>query len=175
MKKLVYILLCVCVLAACEDGEVSTNYVVTPYVQFVDKGHQMPEPDVRAYGYYGDTTQWRVASYDDALIGLLTSRSDETVTKLPDFTADPDAEGKLTLGPFTRYEFMVLMCQTNPEAVDDVKMYAWRNAATVEDLPQLSVHVTFKPWRTTRYKSEGKWLYVNEMPPAEPEGPDPEP
>lgn len=172
MNKVVYIWLLTCFLVSCGKSEIRTDFIITPYVQLQENVVRELTPHVKAYAYYGDTTYWKVMSWEDASNGILTSKSDETQTKSPDFTAEPDSRGRLVLGPVTQLKLMLLVCQTDPDAVGGVKMYAWRNAATLDDLPQVSVNLTFKPWRQDARKSEGRWLYVSEHPPVEP-GPEP--
>lgn len=174
MKKLFYILLSVWFFASCEDSEIRTDYIITPYVQFEDKGGNsvpVPAQHVKAYGYYVDSTYWQVNSWNDAVDGILTRKSDGTQTKAPDFTAELDEHGRLTVGPLTRLEFMLLVCYTDPASVGGGEMYAYRNAKTLENLPYIYVDVIFKPWRMDKRKSEAKWMFVNDDPPQ----PEPEP
>lgn len=172
MKRLIYLFLTACVLCSCKDAEVRTNFVVFPYIQLTRESQRELTPDVKAYAYYGDTTSWRVASWQDALIGKLTSKTDETQTRLPDFTAEPDEVGKLVLGPIVQKDFIVLVCHTDPDAAADVEMYAWRNAETTENLSLINVSMMFKPWRTETRWVESRWAFISKYPPEAPENPD---
>ena len=51
-----------------------TEYVLRPYVQTENQGPFTSLGGVRAYAFAADTSGWTVASYDDALEGVLTSR-----------------------------------------------------------------------------------------------------
>ena len=168
MRQLIYMLLSACFFASCADSEIRTDYIITPYVQLEEAGDNsvpLPAEHVKAYGYYVDSTYWQVNSWDDAVAGILTSKSDDQQTRLPDFTAEPDENGRLIIGPLTRLDFMLLVCCTDPSSVGGGKMYAYRNAETLENLPNIYVDLIFKPWRMDNRKIEAKWMFVNDNPP----------
>lgn len=169
MKKIFCLLFAAGLLASCKDSKTETDYIITPFIQLEQELGREDAVNVKAYAYYGDTTYWKIMSWEDAVDGVITNKSDEDRTRTPDFAAELNENGQLVLGPITQMDFMVLVCHTEPDDADGVRMYAWRNAKTIEDLPQITVNLTFKPWRTANYVREARWLFVYEHPePVEP-------
>ncbi len=172
MKKLACILFAGCLFASCHDSEIRTDYHIAPYIQLEQNGERMLVEDVKAYAYYGDTTYWAVPSWDKAVDGIIVSKADADRTRTPDFTAVPDENGMLSLGPLTRVDLMLLVCHTVPESAGGVKMYAWRNATIAENISNISVNLTFRPWRTESRRIESRWTFISEREPEQPEEPE---
>lgn len=171
MRKTVGILLFAPLFAlwSCEkNGEFSTTYNITARVQFENGGDSFLALNAKAYVYYGDTTQWRVASWEDACEGIVTSKEDGTRLE-PVFEAEPDNDYRMVMGPLAQEQIMLLVCYTQPADVAGAKMYAWRNARIIDDLPNVYVDLTFKPWREVRYYSESRWAMYNDRWIAEPD------
>ena len=79
MKGIRIILLCGVVLwaAGCfKDTSVKTNYVLKPLSQTLSTDPYEALEGVKAYAFDADTTLYTVASYDDALNGVISLTSD---------------------------------------------------------------------------------------------------
>ena len=164
MNRLIGILsVCaVLIFSSCEkDGVLSTTYNITPWLQFENGGASFFVSNVKAYAYYGDTAYWKVDSWDDALAGIVTNKEDGSKLA-PVYEATPDADYMMSMGPLTQEQLMLLVCYTAPDEVGGAKMYAWRNAKIIENLPQIYVDLVFKPWRENYYYSDSRWAMYND-------------
>lgn len=61
-----------------KDVSDSTNYVLKPLVQNLSADPNNPLEGVRAYAFVADTALYTVASYEDALNGVVTSRTNSS-------------------------------------------------------------------------------------------------
>lgn len=142
------------------------RYNLRPYLQAESGGETVVAEGAIAYAFMADTTLWTVASYDDALNGVLTSKADGS--KRSDYAsrAEQSAEDGT----------IVLQLDGTPAtiiAVDAVdSIYGWRMTEVTENVPELYVSVTFRPWTARSYYIEGAWRMVNEFYTPEPEEPD---
>lgn len=149
-------------LAGCfKDVSYRTTYVLKPLVERVSGDIKQPLEGAVAYAYDVDTTAWTVASYDDALNGVLTSKDNPAEKRsAPVATATPyELEG--TVGwlqmPLTRPSQMVLAVDT------ENRLFAYTQQQLPVNLPQLTVSLLFQPWKAgNRYKS-GDWSFFNEF------------
>lgn len=150
------------------------RYHVRPYYQAESGGVAVQGEGTIAYAFAADTSQWTIATYDDALNGVLTSKtSGEKRTDAMDRAEQGDSTVvlQLTATPAT----IVVVDTVN-------KLFGWRMTDVVENLPDLYVSVTFRPWSVKKQYVEGAWRMNNEAyvapepeEPAEPEQPtDPE-
>lgn len=127
---------------------------------------------VLAYAFAADTANWEVLTYEDAVRGVVTSRTDSR-------TQQPVAQG----GSYVfNGDNMVAMQLTGPSylllVVDlENRLYGFTDQAIGENLPQTFVNVTFFPQEVgKRYiKSMGskKWIMCNDF--YEEPTPEPEP
>lgn len=138
-----------------------TTYVLKPLVEQVSGDIKQPFEGAVAYAYDVDTTVWTVASYDDALNGVLTSKENSAEKRSdPVATATPfELEG--TVGwvqmLLTRPSQMVLAVDTGN------RLYAYTQQQLPQNLPQLTVSLLFQPWKAgNRYKN-GDWTFFNEF------------
>lgn len=145
------------------------RYHVRPYYQAESGGVAVQGEGIIAYAFAADTTQWTVASYEDALNGVLTSKtSGEKRSDAMERVEQSDSTVvlQLTVTPVT----IVVVDPIN-------KLFAWRMTEVVENLPDLYVSVTFRPWSAKKRYVEGPWRMNNEayVAPEVPEEPtDPE-
>ena len=155
------------VLCGCfKDVAFDCRYNLRPYLQAESGGETVMAEGVIAYAFIADTAQWTVASYDDALNGILTSKEDGS--KRDDYTSraeQSDEDGTL-----------VLQLDGTPATIIAVdvadRVYGWRMTTVTENVPDLYVSVTFRPWTARNYYIEGSWRMVNEFYTPEPEEPD---
>ncbi len=150
------------------------RYHVRPYYQAESGGVAVQGEGIIAYAFAADTTQWTVASYEDALNGVLTSKtSGEKRSDAMERVEQSDSTVvlQLTVTPVT----IVVVDPIN-------KLFAWRMTEVVENLPDLYVSVTFRPWSAKKLYVEGPWRMNNEAyvapevpeEPTEPEQPEEE-
>lgn len=130
------------------------RYHVRPYYQAESGGVAVQGEGIIAYAFAADTTQWTVASYEDALNGVLTSKtSGEKRSDAMERVEQSDSTVvlQLTVTPVT----IVVVDPIN-------KLFAWRMTEVVENLPDLYVSVTFRPWSAKKRYVEGPWRMNNE-------------
>ncbi len=111
----------------------------------------------KAYAFAADTTDWYIASYDDAAAGRITDRTDpEKTLSTPNFQAYPEAEGGFGM-EVTTMPLMVV-------AVDRVnRIYAYTKVDIPLDSPSPTWPLLFAPWREEwSYRNEAGWRIVNE-------------
>ncbi|MBQ8916487.1 MAG: hypothetical protein IJ028_04815, partial [Alistipes sp.] len=86
----------VLLLTGCLKDESGANtYLFKPLVQYTSGDIGEPLTEFVAYAFAGDTTTWGVASYDDALAGILTLKEGAkptTATPTPLATTEPYLE-----------------------------------------------------------------------------------
>lgn len=157
-----YLLLVAAALAGCSKSVLrETDYVLKPLVQLASGDILQPVEGARAYAFDADTAAWTVASYDDALAGVVTSRTNpaERIT-VPSATAEPLAEGELS----GRLSMHLDRPSQLVVAVDPAdRLYAFTQVATPENLPSLYVTLLFKPYREGREYKEGDWIFRNDF------------
>lgn len=136
----------------------STAYVLKPLVQYTSGGLTEPLDGVIAYAFDADTTDWGVASYDDALAGILTAKSDPAQRiETPLAEAAPcETEGmteRLSMS-LPAGSLMLLAVDT------EHRLYAYTQQSFVENLGSLYVSLIFRPWREALSYQE-KWSFYN--------------
>lgn len=105
------------------------------------------------YVFAADSSQWSVLSYEDALNGVITSRTTGQ-TQSYTYTAFSDGEGSAQF-QVTESPVMVVVCDRQDE------IYAWRGAEPQEGLRRLTFFLTLRPYeRETAYVELG-WNVVN--------------
>lgn len=177
MKKILYVELILLAIAAlaggCKKSTISSTFIIRPYItrttiEMVDGvetvvSTRLPATDVRAHAFYADTTEWKVASFEDAREGIITNRIDGTTTMQPVFTGTQDENGAISLGPVTRLRLMLVICYED----DPEKIYGWRNAQTAENLESISLIVTADPYQQMQYRNS-QWALINVNPSEKP-------
>lgn len=141
------------------------RYHVRPYYQAESGGVAVQGEGIIAYAFAADTTQWTVASYEDALNGVLTSKT--SGEKRSDAMAHAEQQDSTVVLQLTATPATIVV-------VDPInKLFAWRMTEVVENLPDLYVSVTFRPWSAKKRYVEGPWRMNNEayVAPEEPEEP----
>ncbi len=165
--RILYILCAAVLLSACfKDVSYDTNYILKPLSQASSNETAQPLEGVLAYAYGVDTTQWTVATYSDALAGIVTMKEDPSQRlSLPDAQASPyEQEG--TTGWLT----MPLKSERQMVVVVDPlsRLYAYTQQKLGQNLPNLYVSIVFKPWKEGFSYKDGNWSFYNEFytPPA---------
>jgi hypothetical protein len=169
MKRTILILSAVVALLAslggCTKVKVECMFEIIPYRVSAADAERVLADNILIHAFYADTAAWRVASYDDALAGQITSKTDGS-TQSPTFSAEQSDDGWVYLGPMTSVNLILVACdRTN-------RIYAWRAAQAGENVPSVQINVTFSPYKTEGEYTESKWTIINETPPS-PEPPEP--
>lgn len=161
--RILYILTAAVLLAGCFDSvSYKTRYVLKPLVQEASGDPYNALLGVQAFVYAADTTLWTVASYEDALNGIITSKtnpSDRQTTPLAVATAYEElgTEWWLQL-PVGGPSLMIVAVDT------EHKLYAYTQQAFVENMTEgLYVSLVFKLWKTGKSYIDGKWYFFNDF------------
>lgn len=140
-----------------------TRFTVAVYDQTDSDGDFARARDIDAYAYYVDTTEWRVASYEDAVAGRITNKLTGATLDSPDvlgaFNSSQEFQISLVL---TAERSMIVV--VNP----GLKLYAYRSYELPVNLPQVDTKLYMAAWRPTHATSG--WVVVNRF--YEPEQPD---
>ena len=163
MKGIRIILLCGVVLwaAGCfKDTSVKTNYVLKPLSQTLSTDPYAALEGVQAYAFAADTNLYTVASYEDALNGVISLKSDLS-SKLSEPTAvsEPyEQEGA------TGWVHMSLSAPTQMVVAVDTqhRLYAYTQQELEVNLPNLYVVLPFKVWKEGNSYKDGNWSFYNE-------------
>lgn len=141
------------------------EYVIEPYVETTEGAAPELLTSLKAYAYAVDTADWKVATYDDATLGIITSKYDEEETKRnPMATASRNSETGFYTMKVSGTPLMVIVADTRN------RRYAYvRQDIDLSGGPY-SVQLTFRPWRTDSVYVEQGWRFVNNYDPdTEPE------
>ena len=155
------------------DAPATADYLLNPTVQWADHGEIAPHAGVKAYVYAVDTTDWRIASYEDALAGVLTSKEDPAEQlATPDYTAEADGD-RLRM---TVTDDLLMAVAVDPET----RIYGYAKQTLLPGGAPVEATVTFCPWRTEYLYANGSWRMVDESqrgdnpePYSDPDTPDP--
>lgn len=133
---------------------------IRPLLQSAEGGASVPYGDLgnlKAYAYAVDTTAWRIASYDDAVLGRITSKSDDSFTRSePSFQAYADeASGLFTMQVSVPTLMVVVVDRAN-------RLYAYSQQTVDLDGASPTFEVLFRPWRNVWIDVNEGWRIVNE-------------
>ena len=120
-------------------------------------------PNVKVMAFAADTTEWRIASYDDAVGGMLTSKQDEQITRSnPEYNGyETNEKGTFRLKVGASPLMVVVVDRTH-------RMYAYsKQTVDLESDLTPTFSVLFRPWLTAWISEENGWRVVN--PEYEPE------
>ena len=160
-KRILPLLAAAALFAGCfKDVSYKTNYVLKPLAQAQTVDPIEPFEGLKAYAFDADTVFYTVASYEDALNGVIARKDD-----LSDRIASPAATAEPCVREGTvGWVQMPLSAETQMVvAVDPInKVYAYTQQELDVNLPNLYVSLIFKPWKGFSYK-EGNWSFYNEF------------
>lgn len=148
-----------------KEDSCQTKLVFKPLVQAtsVETPVAMRE-GLKAFTYAVDTADWHVASYEEAVQGVITNK--ETQEKLAEPKAvgvpydGPGAEEEARLGwiqmPLPRTQMVVV--------VDTLHcLYGYTMQESAVNLPYLYVSMVMMPWKEGKSYQSGKWLFFNDF------------
>lgn len=163
MKKinlLMLLLVAALSLTGCLKSEEKANYYhFKPLAQYTSGDLGVALDDFKAYAFEVDTTLWGVASFDDALQGILTSKENPS-EQYADYysTSEPTTLEGLT----DRYALRLPESDVMVLAVDPVnRLYGYTQVAMKPAVGNLYVTLIFKPWKETTAYKEGTWSFYN--------------
>lgn len=162
MRKIRYIALFVVALSAVscfKEVAFRTEYVVKPLREPTSDDRTRPVvPGAVAYAFDADTAAWTVASYDDAVNGIITSRTDPSVKQSdPYASSEPyGSDGWIRLRLDREWQLVVVA-----DPVD--RLYAYTRQQLGVNLGLQTVSLVFQPWKTQSFYKSGGWLFFNDF------------
>ena len=162
LKTIIVAAVCAICLGGCLKGyDGSVVYVLKPLVS--DGAENEPvERYITAFAFYADTTQWTVASYDDALAMRITDKVSGATSDEPAAVAEPfvETEGGGTYSLSMTLEPRRVMLV----AVDPVlRLYGYREQTLPEGLTSAFETVMFYTSRNARRYKAGQWIMCNDF------------
>lgn len=149
-----------------------TDVILKSWVQAESSGELVPATGVVAYAFEADTMTWTIASYEDALNGVLTRKGSDERGVAP-------VDGAVIRVDSVEMDLLSMHVSSTPVIVVAVdtenKLYGYRQQDLGENLPQLYTSVIFRPWKQLKKYVDGSWRMINEFyveAPIEPEDPD---
>jgi hypothetical protein len=139
-----------------------TDYRIAAYEQTEGNGEFIHSTDLETYAFYVDTTEWKVASYEDALAHRITNKTTGKTLTEPDAVAtfNADEEYQVTIRLESETSMLVTV---NPT----LKLYAYRKYELPINLPTVDTKLYMASWRPSHPMSG--WRVVNDFyaPPTE--------
>ncbi|MBQ5635705.1 MAG: hypothetical protein IIV10_05285 [Alistipes sp.] len=168
--KIVLVALAAIMLGSCfKKVTTDTMLIVKTLIETTSGEDDVAAKEVIAYAYYTGSDDWTVASYEDAVQGIITDSLGVERRTTPDVIASPfereSSTNSYVAMPLNQSPAMVVV------VVPEVKMYAYTfRTLEAENLSQTYITLIFHSWKTKEYtegnKSKGsEWLI---FPPAEP-------
>lgn len=150
-----------------------TLYVLRPYVQDSTDAEMRSLPGLRAYAFQADTTQWCVASYEEALAGTISMRyAPDTKRSDPVAVATAYPASDTIPASVNWVQMRVQLSSALIVAVDtENKLYAYCQQEFHENLSPYILSVAFRPWKGAFYQDKDWWMF-NDFYVPEPEEPD---
>ena len=127
-----------------------TDVILKSWVQTESAAELKPAQGVVAYAFEADTVTWTVASYEDALNGVLTRKGTDEAGVSP-------VQG-------TAY-------RVDSVDMDLLLMRVGSTPVVGENLPQLFTSVIFRPWKQMKKYVDGTWRMFNDFYVEEPDNP----
>lgn len=161
MKTAIFFVVCMLLASCFKEVATRTVFVLKPVTQVTPVDEFSPLEGVVSYSYAVDTTAWGIASYEDALAGIITSKNDPSLKKTtPEVMAEPYAsEGAVGWVKLTLTNLIQMVV-----AVDPVnKIYAYTQQELPENLFELYVTLPFLPAKEGFSYKLNKWSYYNEF------------
>lgn len=143
-----------------------TQYRAAVYEQTASDGEFTPATTIESYAFYVDTTEWRVASYEDAVARRLTNKITGQSRTEPDAVGEFNAAEEYQVSIKLEAETSMIVF-VNPA----LKLYAYRKYTLPVNLPSVLTKLYMASWRDSH--STSGWRIVNEFyaPPVEEDTP----
>lgn len=133
-----------------------TRYTMAIYNQTSETGSYSRARQIDSYAFYVDTTEWRVASYEDAVNRTITHKTTGEQRSVPDVLGAFNSSKEYSMSVVLQQERSMIVV-VNPE----LKLYAYRSYELPENLESVATKLYMCSWRRT-YASSG-WVVVNQF------------
>jgi len=139
-------------LSGCGKTKVDCDYTIHTVEEAVrDQKPYDYSGNILVFAYNLDAEDWEVASYEDALQGVVTSKV--TGAKAgPDFIGAAGETGIYEFN-FTQIPVMLVVCHTEYPA------YGWRDSGVVANLARINIQAAFRIWK---YESKNESDIIKE-------------
>ena len=145
-----------------------TDVILKSWVQTESTAELKPAQGVVAYAFEADTATWTVASYEDALNGVLTRKGTDEAGVSP-------VQGTAYRVDSVDMDLLLMRVGSTPVVVVAVdtenRLYGYRQQDLGENLPQLFTSVIFRPWKQMKKYVDGTWRMFNDFYVEEPDNP----
>ena len=145
-----------------------TDVILKSWVQTESAAELKPAQGVVAYAFEADTVTWTVASYEDALNGVLTRKGTDEAGVSP-------VQGTAYRVDSVDMDLLLMRVGSTPVVVVAVdtesRLYGYRQQDLGENLPQLFTSVIFRPWKQMKKYVDGTWRMFNDFYVEEPDNP----
>lgn len=131
-----------------------TIFRIAVYEQVEQNGDITKSEELLSYAYYVDTTEWKVASWEDALLFRITNKTTGEVKDVPDRIGDFASGDEYQVSMELNKKISMLVV-VNPE----LRMYAYRNYELPVNLERVDTKLYFSPWKRD-HKASG-WQIMN--------------
>ncbi len=157
MQRLATYLLIITALAGCfKETEYRTDIIFKCYEQPVTDASYVELSGAVAHSFMADTTDYMVASYEDALQGVLTDRvTGAKLSATSSSVAYPLDSFPSAISLEARGELVVLVV-VDTEHED----YAYTNYSMGLNLQTTYISLLFRPWYQDGQFTQNKWQYV---------------
>ena len=142
-------------LHSCFKDTVSyTRFNLAVYDQVDSEAAFSHAEELDTYAFYADTTEWYIASWEDAVARRITNKTSGQTLDVPDVVGEfnPEEQYQTTLLVEQPVSMLVVV---NPA----LKLYAYRKYELPENLPDIYAKLYMAAWRPT-HNSSG-WIVVN--------------
>ena len=145
-KRIILFLAAAALFMGCfKDVSYKTTYVFKPLEQEKSGDPTQILADAKLYAFAADTSSWEVASYKDALAGVISQRGNRNEKiSTPLAAGEPyeqeGVEGLLQMS-FDRSSVMVVAVDTKNE------LYGYTQQEVPENTPKIYVTLIFKRWK----------------------------
>lgn len=138
-----------------------TSLVLKSWSQESSGDELYPITEVVMYGFAADTTLYTVASYEDALAGVMTLKKSPYTTisaELAGSSCFVEGYGEAQMMPAPDYQSLIVLAVNKQE-----RLYGYTQLALVENLPYLYISVQFQPWKEASSYKNGQWWMFNDF------------
>ena len=138
-----------------------TSLVLKSWSQESSGDELYPITEVVMYGFAADTTLYTVASYEDALAGVMTLKKSPYTTLSAQLAGSPcfvEGYGEAQMMPAPDYQSLIVLAVNKQE-----RLYGYTQLALVENLPYLYISVQFQPWKEASSYKNGQWWMFNDF------------
>lgn len=161
-KRITGCLAAALLLSGCfEEVSYKTDYILKPMSKQNTGDPSEPIEGAQAYTYNVDTTLWTVASYEDALAGVVSLKENpaERMTAPAAVAVPYEREGAAGWLQMRLKRSSQMVVVVDPAR----KIYAYTRQELSENVPQLFVSVLFEGWKEGFSYASGKWSFYNQF------------